>query len=342
MSISPSFIVTAMDSLSSRGAIINQDGTIVHSNQAWEDYGNENGLQDNPRSIGLNYLEVCQSNPDEDSTTFSTELTLLLAGKTDSFKYEYPLHTPTSKKWFLVEANRFTHKDEVFVLVVHIDITDRKIAEIEAEETAERLTTVTELMAHDLRNPLTVALGRMEVLENETDDNEHIKTSINALERMENLLQDALVLARSETITEKQTLSLKSIARDAWKTVPTEQAQLHVHDDATVLADKTLFKHLLENLFRNAVTHGGNNVTVQIGKTNNTVYIEDNGTGFEDKDGANIFTKGYTTSDDGTGIGLAIVSRIINAHGWKIEAKKSNSGGARFEILAEETQSINH
>jgi signal transduction histidine kinase len=61
--------------------------------------------------------------------------------------------------------------------------------------------------------------------------------------------------------------------------------------------------------------------------------VEDDGRGFGDADQSSLFDHGYTTDDDGTGFGLAIVARVVEAHGWSIRATESETGGARFEIL---------
>lgn len=91
---------------------------------------------------------------------------------------------------------------------------------------------------------------------------------------------------------------------------------------------------MCENLFRNAVEHGGTDVTVQIGElpNKNGLYIEDDGKGIPPDDRDRIFESGYSTADDGTGLGLAIVRRIVEAHGWTLAVTESAEGGTRFEI----------
>jgi signal transduction histidine kinase len=94
----------------------------------------------------------------------------------------------------------------------------------------------------------------------------------------------------------------------------------------------------MENLFANAVEHGGSDVTVRLGKLESApgVYIADDGAGLPPNMSAEIFEPGQSMSPDGTGFGLAIVKEIVEAHDWEIETAESESGGARFEITGVE------
>jgi len=60
--------------------------------------------------------------------------------------------------------------------------------------------------------------------------------------------------------------------------------------------------------------------------------VSDDGPGIASDEQSQVFESGYTTSDDGSGFGLAIVRQICEAHGWEIDVTKSAAGGARFEI----------
>lgn len=90
-------------------------------------------------------------------------------------------------------------------------------------------------------------------------------------------------------------------------------------------------RQLFENLFRNAVEHGGPDVTVTVGELRNGFYIQDNGNGVPEPHREEVFETGYSTSEDGTGFGLSIVQQVANAHGWSIRVTESADGGARFE-----------
>jgi len=104
----------------------------------------------------------------------------------------------------------------------------------------------------------------------------------------------------------------------------------------TIEADYNRLCQLLENLFRNAIDHGGEAVTVRVGNMDDGFYIEDTGVGVSEDDREKIFEVGYSTSSDGTGFGLGIVKQIAEAHGWTISVTEGTQGGARFEITGVE------
>jgi signal transduction histidine kinase len=101
----------------------------------------------------------------------------------------------------------------------------------------------------------------------------------------------------------------------------------------TIKANPRKLKQLCENLFRNAVAHGGDGVTVTIGELEDGFYVADDGAGISDEERDEVFEAGYSTADDGTGLGLTIVEAIADAHGWEVRITESEAGGARFDIL---------
>ena len=94
---------------------------------------------------------------------------------------------------------------------------------------------------------------------------------------------------------------------------------------------------LFENLFRNAVGHGGEDVTVRVGPLEHGFYVEDTGEGIPPEERDSVFDHGYTTGYSGSGVGLTIVSRIAQAHNWDITLTDSSEGGARFEFRSTES-----
>jgi signal transduction histidine kinase len=90
---------------------------------------------------------------------------------------------------------------------------------------------------------------------------------------------------------------------------------------------------VFENLFRNAIEHGGTDVTVRIGRlAGDGIYVEDTGPGIPEADREAVFEPGHTSATGGTGFGLTIVKRIAEAHGWEVEIVAGTNGGARFEF----------
>ena len=96
----------------------------------------------------------------------------------------------------------------------------------------------------------------------------------------------------------------------------------------------TSLRRLLENLLRNAVEHGGDDVRVTVGPLaeGDGFYVADDGLGIPEEKREGVFESGYSTGSGGAGLGLSIVDGIADAHGWTIEVGESESGGARFEM----------
>ncbi|MEF8809270.1 sensor histidine kinase [Natronomonas sp.] len=215
----------------------------------------------------------------------------------------------------------------------------------------ERLNEFAGVVSHDLRNPLSVAKGRLELSE-ATDEN--VVAAREALDRMEALIDDLLELARAgDIIDAPQRVDLERHADICWRNVETDGATLTIDVDRTVLADENRLAQLFENLFRNAVEHGstsprsqaqedavehgGEGVTIRVGSLDDGFYVEDDGGGIPESKRDDIFDAGYTTAADGNGFGLSIVQKIVEAQGWSIDVTESAEGGARFEITGVET-----
>ena len=194
----------------------------------------------------------------------------------------------------------------------------------------ERLENFASIVSHDLRNPLTVAEGSITLAE-ETGELEHLVRARNAIDRASALIDDLLVLARAgDTVDSPSSVDFRSIVAESWETIPTEEMTLEVTTERTVQADATRLQQLLENLLRNAVTHGG--ATVTVGDLPDGFYVEDDGPGIPPESRDDVFEYGYTTADEGTGFGLAIVQEIADAHDWRVQITEGTAGGARFEF----------
>ena len=231
---------------------------------------------------------------------------------------------------------------------------ERQRAAERLERERDRLDEFASVVSHDLRNPLTAAKGRLELLA-EDCDSEHVEPVERSLSRMETLVDDLLALAREgDAVDDPEPVDLVALATDAWETTDSAGGTLRVAvDDVEVLADEARLRQLLENLFRNAVDHnsasgrtepddaaehGGEDVTVTVGPLadGGGFYVADDGKGIPEDEREQVFETGYTTSTDGTGFGLNIVAEIADAHGWDVRTVESETGGARFEITGVE------
>ncbi|PSQ39610.1 hypothetical protein BRD07_08455 [Halobacteriales archaeon QS_9_68_42] len=190
-----------------------------------------------------------------------------------------------------------------YVLVL-ADRTEDRERRDQLERRNSQLEAFASVVSHDLRNPLNVAIGNIGMARKKEDNQSQLESAEEALERMEQLIEDVLTLARQ--------------GKDV---------------------DEFERVELSETVFRNAIEHGGEDVEISVGmlEDGEGFYIADDGPGIPDHKRDEIFEAGYTTGEEGTGLGLAIVRSIVEAHGWEIAAAESAGGGARFEISGVQT-----
>jgi PAS domain S-box-containing protein len=222
--------------------------------------------------------------------------------------------------------------------VVVREITERKQREKELERQNERLDEFVSVVSHDLQNPLSVAKGHTELVRDDCES-EHLDAVTKAHNRMEEMIDDLLVLARSgQSIEELEPVELSEVVKQSWQTVETGDATRISDVELTVLADQGRLHQLFENLFRNAVEHAGEDVTITVGQLHDGFYVADDGSGIPKEDRTQVFESGYSTAASGNGFGLRIVKQIVDGHDWQITVTDSEDGGARFEITGVETE----
>jgi len=236
-----------------------------------------------------------------------------------------------------VRSSAVTQLNQVTAQVLLLrDVTEQHEYERKLERTNERLDNFAGVVSHDLRNPLTVAQARVELMD---DQSEHQQVAANALDRIEAIIDDVLTLARmGSSISERNPVSLSAMANNAWGVIEHADASLTVENDCRFDADTTRFQQLLENLFRNAIEHGGTTVTIRVGELDDEsgFYVADDGTGIDPEHRETVFESGHSTNPEGTGFGLSIVKEIVSAHGWEITIADSRTGGVKFEITGVE------
>jgi len=220
---------------------------------------------------------------------------------------------------------------------VYVDIGEQRARERRLQRQNERLEEFASVVSHDLRNPMGAAKHRIEMAR-QTGDDDHLEAALDGLDRMEELLRDLLRLARQgDEVGRTEPVSLRTVAEEAWTHVATDGATLDVVTDAVVEADRGRLTQLLENLYINAVEHGGRaedaapSVTVGVDE-DECLYVADDGCGIPVDERAKVFSSGYSTGRDGTGYGLTIVTQVARAHGWEVGVTESRDGGARFEF----------
>ena len=230
---------------------------------------------------------------------------------------------------------------------------------IEAEaHTADRLAVLGMLasgLAHEIRNPLSAINLNLQMIEEEvsqsrTHSNEMTQLLAGAkseIRRLERLARNFLVYAKPMRL-DRQVVSLPDVLDEVVRLVSKEcdraGIELVRQDEAGVLevrGDRDLLKQALMNLLvnaREAVLAGGDGPRrVSMGARRESarlvVWVRDSGAGIPQEDAGRIFDLFYSSKRGGTGLGLPIAQRIVEAHGGRLEWKNCDRGGAEFSML---------
>jgi len=339
------FIDQALDTLNDLFYVIDTDGSLRRWNERIPEV---TGYSDDE----IDDMSVSEFFPGDEHETIAAAITETQTGGRVTVEAEI-LTADGERIPYEFAGTRLIDADGAVAGTVGIgrDISQRREYEQRLERQNERLDEFTSIVSHDIRNPLNVAEGHLELARAECDSDSLDKVS-QAHERMRVLIDDLLTFARAgETATDLESVALADIVEECWQTVEGTRNTLVVETDRQIRADTAKLRRLLANLLRNsaehgsadaqtpsddAAEHGGENITVRVGTVEDTdqhgFYVADDGRGIPADDREQVFEGGYSTGEDGTGFGLKIVQRIAEVHGWTVTATESEAGGARFEV----------
>jgi signal transduction histidine kinase len=181
-----------------------------------------------------------------------------------------------------------------------------------------------------MKNPLNVVAGRLELLDVDDTHGEAVQRSLG---RVESLLDEVSVVADATGPADRSdAVDIAATAERIWSELDPDTATLVAEVDGTVEGDGDAVAQLLKRLLDNAVTHGGDGVTVTVGDAPGGFFVADDGPGVPADDRGRVFEQGYGTTPHGEGYGLFVASRIARANGWEITLGESDACGARFAI----------
>lgn len=315
------------------GIYIIQDGEFIYVNpKLAEIHG-----YDREELIGMSPLEIVAP---EERDRVKNNLQRRLDGEVEDIKYETVGLTKSGDRIDIgLHGSRINHKGEPAVIGAELDITTRKQQQRQLGEKNERLEEFASVVTHDLRNPLTILKSSLDSAQ-QSGEQKHFERAQRAVTRMSRLIDDLRTLTQTgDKITDRESVPLNEFVWNCWQSVETKEATLVTETTQTIDADPDRLRQLFENLFRNAVEHGGTSVTVTVNELDEQCgfAVADDGTGIPPEKHEDIFDRSYSTDGSGTGLGLHIVEQIANAHNWQVSATDSQKGGAQFEITGVES-----
>lgn len=235
----------------------------------------------------------------------------------------------------------WTEDGEVIGLVGYaLDASDRKRHEQHLSEQSERIDQFINYVAHDLRTPLQIVYGEIDLARSGAED--AIDGIERGVERIESIVEDlsaltkqgespglssgALQSLRADSITTE----LPPLVENVWTLIAPDEAtfQVDVPAGTVVAVEAETLRPLVENLLKNAVDHAGPDVTVTIGALDRGFFVADDGPGIPEAERSEVIRSGYTTAEDGTGTGLAIVADTVEQQGWDLSITEATEGGS--------------
>lgn len=260
---------------------------------------------------------------------------------------EWEAHVAGTQKWLEVVSSDFMNarREKTGYLVVIDDKTEFKKLQIKSQQ-EDRLRVMGELaaeVAHEIRNPLGSIELMVTMLQDDLKDDEghsevlsRIRTSV---DNMNHIVTNILLYTREiniersefsvdDLVTHAESVALKLIVK---KNITLEKRTR----DIVVSGDFQLLKQCVANVLINAAqavdANGSIEISAETGPGTVTIAIEDNGCGIPEEMHEKVFKPFFTTKNTGTGLGLAMVKRVIEAHSGKIYFE-SGSDGTTFYI----------
>jgi signal transduction histidine kinase/CheY-like chemotaxis protein len=368
-------------------AMLDAQGFIVSVNETWRQFASANCLQVPAFRVGLNYLDICARAWGDDSAEAHRIAAgiraVFLGAKT--FSVEYPCHSPAEQRWFLMAVTPLTGAQASGAVVMHLNITERKQAEMELraihtqleQRVAERTMQLEDArlvaekanlaksdflstMSHELRTPLNAILGLSEALLEQSSSSltprqiKSITTISTSGKHLLTVINDILDLSKVESgklELNPEAVNMPEFCESCLLFVRTQAMQKDIaitfdydHQTARFMADPKRLKQILVNLLTNAVKFtpaGGRiglSVTSPAGENAVQFTVWDTGIGIAPENERKLFRafsqidSGLTRAQEGTGLGLVLVARLVELHGGSVRIESKLGQGSRFIV----------
>jgi len=366
---SASFTDDILNSLTAEVVVVDGEGRITAANEAWMRFSRESG---GGERLGQNYLEACarsaQRFGDSDAESAGRGIRSVLDGAQGAFSLEYRCGSPARPRWFEMRVSPLRGVKQG-VVISHEEITERKQAEadlrevkIEKESVAESNRLKSEFLAnmsHELRTPLNAIIGFAEVMIDgrpgplNDKQKEYLGDVHASAQHLLQLINDVLDLAKIEA----GKISLHPETFSPVKAIENVHAVVHglalkgrvalrcaVSPEVGPLElDLSKFKQICYNLLSNAIkfTDAGGSVHLDLspkGEDRFEIRVADTGIGIKQDDLPRLFREfeqlegGMARRFEGTGLGLALTKKLVEAQGGSIRVESESGKGSAFTV----------
>ncbi|CAA7620315.1 ATP-binding protein [Magnetospirillum sp. UT-4] len=355
-------LASFLDALPAPTAILDHDGFIITVNAAWRRFATENG--GNPEGWrGVNYLEASACD-DQDSRVVAWGLASVLGGRAQSFQHDYPCHGNGERRWFrcVISALASDVKGRVGASVMHVDISEQKAAQEQAQEASRAKSDFLAGMSHELRTPLNAVIGFAEMIRmgiwGPLGDPRYVQYAADiqsAGNHLLSLINDILDLSKVEAgrfDLREETLEVGVLVPDvhAMIAVRAERAghtlAARIQPGVRLRADGRLVRQILLNMLSNAIkfTPDGGRIETRAAVTPEGwlhLGVSDTGIGIAPKDIAFVLEpfgqvdslQARRHSGESTGLGLPLCKRFVELHDGRLHIESTPGTGTTVAAL---------
>lgn len=343
-----------LNALPANAALLSPDGEIKAVNTYWADFADQNGLKMPNYGVGSNYFDVCETaqGPDREiSLQVAHGIHELRRGQRAAFSIQYPCHSPTQRRWFLLNATRIGPRSRSAVLMLHEDISALILNQERLGSINSELARVATFISHDLRAPLHTIQSYVELIRRnvshalEQSTSEYFDLVRATTDRLSTFVTEILNLAvlGSEQVLPTQEIDLDSVVHSALQNLEQlttdHEATVQVEQLGRTLGNFTYLVQLFQNLVSNAIIHSGQKPQIRIGTTfrnrQKVYFVQDFGPGIPAEFQERMFlpfSRASGDPDHGTGLGLAICRHIVEYHGGQISVDSKPGQGTTVYV----------
>jgi PAS domain S-box-containing protein len=351
-------------SLSNGVAVLDRDGRVIAVNESWQRFARDAHPWNADVALGVSYLEICDRAarhgiPHAQETLDG--IVQVLEGVRERFAFEHRVGPAGAERWFAISVGPL-NRPEGGAIVSQTDVTERKRAELDAQQSRDELAHFTRVsamgelsasLAHELNQPLTGILANAEAARRLLDSLPDSLDELNGA--LADIVEDGKrageVIHRVRDFLRKGAhrhgpLNVNGVIQDTARLVTSDallrnvRIELELEPDLPgVTGDRVQVQQVILNLLLNAMEamgeSGGTGQPVLIrterGDTRSVrVAVQDAGGGLRMEPRDAVFEPFFTTKSGGMGMGLAIARSIIETHGGEIWATNNVTRGATF------------
>lgn len=368
---SEQFLQSILDHMRAFIIVLDQDGCILKSNTAWQRMlSKKSEYHALLEQAGWNWFSAVQLAFTRNADTASNPRMAFVAqaferlriGEIAEFQIELKLDISEDERWFDFSMHQFIHEEEKYFLAKFINVTERKLMEMETALALQREQQLNELRArflskvsHEFRTPMTIIQTSTDLLLKFIDKMPPEKR-IAQLERVQMQVWNLVTMVDEVSVINKVqlgayalspalmdvTLLLTQIAEDAASVWQRPDAVEITSFDAGEFhcIDEALFRQIFNNLISNALKYSpeGTIVHVRWRAIEGCLYalVSDDGIGITPEDQAHLFEPFFRSAEvkqiPGTGLGLNIVKQAVDTYGGAIKCKSIQGKGTRFIV----------